>query len=244
MKINGNAYTLFDLGRASEYLSLGHLLPYVKEINNKDGMITEFESAVQDVGEFKTKSFESIFEFRNFRILIYCIIRATTPKTIIETGVLHGITSAFILEALSRNGSGKLYSIDLPSYSERGPANKDGYNAVLPLGKEPGWIIPDRLKNQWELIIGHSLEKLPDLLSKVGTVDLFLHDSEHTYDTMWKEMNWAWKYLSTPGVLICDNVDNNTSFFDFCSKVENFPIMFGGQGNEIASKIRFGIISR
>mgnify|MGYP006430643101 CR=1 FL=1 len=244
MEINGNAYTLFDLGRSSEYLSLGDLLPYVEEINNRNGLISDFENAVQNVNEFKTKSFNSIFEFRNFRILIYCIIRATSPKTVIETGVLHGMTSAFMLEALSRNESGNLYSIDLPSYPNQGPANKDGFDAVLPPGKEPGWMVPERLKSRWELIIGKSLEKLPDLISKVKTVDLFLHDSEHTYDTMWKEMGYAWEALSDKGVLICDNVDNNTSFFDFCNKTQKFPVMFGGQGNEIASKIRFGIISK
>jgi hypothetical protein len=75
-------------------------------------------------------------------------------------------------------------------------------------------------------------------------VDIFLHDSEHTYDTMWKEMGYVWEALSDKGVLICDNVDNNTSFFDFCSKTKKFPIMFGGQGNEIASKVRFGIINK
>ena len=244
MEINGNAYTLFDLGRSSEYLNLGDLLPYVQEINNNEGLIPEFENAVKDVKEFSTKSFNNIFEFRNFRILIYCILRATTPRAVIETGVLHGMTSAFILEALSRNGSGKLYSIDLPSYPNEGPANKDGFHAVLPPNKEPGWMIPDRLKNRWELIIGKSVDKLPDLLSKVGTIDLFLHDSEHTYETMWKEMSFAWEGLDNGGVLICDNVDNNTSFFDFCSKIQKFPVLFGGQGNEIASKIRFGIIHK
>ena len=63
MEINGNAYTLFDLGRSSEYLNLGDLLPYVEEINNRNGLISDFENAVQNVNEFETRSFNNIFEF-------------------------------------------------------------------------------------------------------------------------------------------------------------------------------------
>ena len=40
--------------------------------------------------------------------------RHLKPRKVVETGVAHGVTSRFILEALKRNGQGHLWSIDLP----------------------------------------------------------------------------------------------------------------------------------
>ncbi len=45
---------------------------------------------------------------------IWCLMRHLRPKNVVETGVAHGVTSRFILEALKRNGDGHLWSIDLP----------------------------------------------------------------------------------------------------------------------------------
>src|SRR5579859_6237178 len=45
---------------------------------------------------------------------IWCLIGHLQLKDIVETGVAHGVTSRFILEALERNRSGHLWSIDLP----------------------------------------------------------------------------------------------------------------------------------
>ena len=45
---------------------------------------------------------------------IWCFTCHLRPKNVVETGVAHGVTSRFILEALEKNGSGHLSSIDLP----------------------------------------------------------------------------------------------------------------------------------
>jgi hypothetical protein len=45
---------------------------------------------------------------------IWCLILHLDLKYAVETGVAHGITSRFVLEALARNGSGQLWSIALP----------------------------------------------------------------------------------------------------------------------------------
>jgi len=45
---------------------------------------------------------------------IWCLTRHLRPKTVVETGVAHGVTSRCILEALTRSGDGRLWSIDLP----------------------------------------------------------------------------------------------------------------------------------
>jgi hypothetical protein len=49
---------------------------------------------------------------------IFCLIRHLRVRTVVATGVGHGVTSRFILEALERNGAGHLWSIDLPPNAE------------------------------------------------------------------------------------------------------------------------------
>ena len=44
----------------------------------------------------------------------------TCSRKVVETGVAHGVTSRFILEALERNGRGFLWSIDLPPLEKVG----------------------------------------------------------------------------------------------------------------------------
>ena len=46
--------------------------------------------------------------------LCYVLCRFQKPGKVIETSVANGATSAFILQALGKNGGGELYSIDLP----------------------------------------------------------------------------------------------------------------------------------
>jgi hypothetical protein len=45
---------------------------------------------------------------------IWCLTRHLKPRRVVETGVAHGVTSRFILEALYRNREGHFWSIDLP----------------------------------------------------------------------------------------------------------------------------------
>jgi len=49
--------------------------------------------------------------------------------------------------------------------------------ARLPNGKEPGWLVPSDLRRRWHFILGLSRDKLGPLLQKLGSIDMFLHDS-------------------------------------------------------------------
>jgi len=65
--------------------------------------------------------------------LLYALVRVFQPEVVVETGVGPGGSSAFILNALERNGFGHLYSIDLPSYDEI---------YCLTIGKDERRILP------------------------------------------------------------------------------------------------------
>ncbi len=207
-------------------------------------LIRQIEHQVAPVSSWGTKTFNSVFDFRLYRIALYAIIRSIQPKVSIETGVLHGLTSAFLLRAIERNGHGKLISVDYPSYPTDGPSNKDGYNAVLPAGKEPGWTVPPSLHTHWDLRLGMSRDVLANLDGKVDGLGFFCHDSEHTFPTMWFEMNWAWERLVPGGVLICDNAEANTSFVEFSRRVDRFPMLFPAPDSQVHEPPRFGLLQK
>lgn len=133
---------------------------------------------------------------------IWCLICHLQPRTVIETGVAHGVTSRFILEALERKGDGHLWSIDLPPI-ERG------------WQKEVGLAIPDRHANKWTYIKGSSRSRLPKLLSQLGQIDLFVHDSLHSERNVRFELDRAWAKLRPGGALVVDDVDANWGFRSF-----------------------------
>jgi len=147
--------------------------------------------------------------------LLYLVVRALRPRVVVETGVASGRSSAFILKALEDNAMGHLHSIDLPRY----PGNEIPYkefDAYLPPGKESGWIIPKGLYRRWTLHLGVSRQILPGLLATLPGLDLFLHDSEHTYDNMLWEYETVWPHLASGGILLSHDVVWNPAFEDFC----------------------------
>ncbi|MBN1343226.1 MAG: class I SAM-dependent methyltransferase [Phycisphaerae bacterium] len=240
------ALVCYHLGAVQDYLRTSPLLGFLWELIDARDVLDRIEQGVQDVDFFRTKHWDNVFELGLYRILNYVLVRALRPKVFLETGVLHGLTSSFILGGLARNGRGKLISIDLPSYFDTGPANQDGYDDTLPPGKEPGWVIHEDYRPHWQLVLGRSLEEMPKLLKKTGPLDVFLHDSEHTYETMWGELNLAWDALKPGGVLLCDNIDANTAFTDFCARVAQTPLLLPEAINVTAlnEDPRFGLIRK
>jgi hypothetical protein len=136
---------------------------------------------------------------------IYCITRHLKPANVVETGVAHGVTSRLILEAMERNGVGHLWSIDLP------PIEKD-------LRVQVAVAVSDRFANRWNYIKGPSRLRLPELLSQIGTVDFFVHDSLHTERNVRFEMDSVWPRLKPGGVIVVDDVDANWGYLSFTQK--------------------------
>jgi predicted O-methyltransferase YrrM len=152
----------------------------------------------------------------------YALVRKIEPSVIVETGVCNGVSTLFILRALAENESGRLYSVDYPYRAEEPldefPDDALGQycGAVIPSDKDPGWIIPEDLRERWELRLGKSQVQLPPLLEKLEEVDLFIHDSEHSHPCMMFEYEIAWHYLREDGVIISDDIGMNDAFEVFC----------------------------
>ena len=127
---------------------------------------------------------------------LYLLVRAARPRTVVETGVLYGASSAHILAALARNGGGELFSVEL-GRDPREPSHDH--------------FVPEELRTRWRLIIGDSRQVLPRLLDGCASIDMFYHDSLHTFDHMTWEFATALPHLSPSGVLASDDVLNPPS---------------------------------
>jgi Methyltransferase domain len=133
---------------------------------------------------------------------IWCLTRHLRPKNVVETGVAHGVTSRFILEALEKNGSGHLSSIDLP------PMERVWREQV-------GLAVSESHAGRWTYIKGPSRLRLPKLLSQLGQIDLFIHDSLHSERNVRFELDRAWANLRPGGAIVVDDVDANWGFRSF-----------------------------
>jgi predicted O-methyltransferase YrrM len=161
-------------------------------------------------------------------VYLYAVLRAVRPQVAVETGVANGFSTAFSLLALQENGAGHLHSIDLPREVGReyepGTFYEGEGRAGIPSGSEPGWLIPAELKERWTLILGRSQEELPALLERLGKIDSFMHDSEHSFDCMWFEFNAAWPALRPGGVLLSDDVNSTEAFPRFAAQEGRDPV--------------------
>ncbi len=159
---------------------------------------------------------------------LYAVLRTLRPRIAVETGVANGFSTAFSLLALERNGEGELYSIDLPREVGReyepGTFYEGTGRAGIPPGSQPGWLIPDELRPRWTLVLGRTQDELPPLLKRLGAIDSFLHDSEHSFECMWFEYTQAWPALRDGGVLISHDVKSTNAFPRFAREQEREPV--------------------
>ena len=165
------------------------------------------------------------------------------PEVCVETGVLYGGNTAFMLNALHKNGHGRLISIDLPA-SEVTQVHgyvrhsKVGENESLPVGLEAGFMIPEYLKQRWEFIEGDSLKVLPKINRPYS---FFCHDSEHSRDFVLKELDLAKQGIDPRGTMLLDDIDWSNGFFEFCVVHKLYPLLLTDNGKD-GLRVRTGIV--
>ena len=134
---------------------------------------------------------------------LYALTRWLRPVALVESGGFVGMSSAFILKALADENlaTSKLYSIELSEDCEQG--------ALIPeeLRSSPGFVpmrgrIEDFLKS----------DRLPQ------SIDMFLHDSSHSYQHMLWEFRHFWPRLRNGGLLVSHDVQMNAAFPEFVTK--------------------------
>jgi hypothetical protein len=169
-------------------------------------------------------------------VSLYAVIRLVKPKIVVETGGTPGKSSAFMLRAMERNGFGELWTVDLPPSKTavtRLPRTDLVQFRVLPPGKSSGWAVPDWLKTRQHTVLGVSQEKLPPLLKSLNIIDIFIHDSDHSYEHMLWEFETAWPHIRSGGLLLSDDAWDNNAFVEFCESKHVIPYWFLNQAGTI-----------
>ena len=199
---------------------------YKQELLNS-GLLEELDKRLQEFNDVSGKTnrgdkFANGVMSTDEGFALYALTRKLKPEKIVETGVCNGYSSALILQALHQNQTGQLYSIDFPEVAgatyEAGVFWDGKGGAVIPPDKSSGWIIPERLLDKWELRQGKSQDLLPPLLDELKTIDIFIHDSEHSYECMMFEYMTAYPFIRQNGLLVSDDILWNKAFFDFAKK--------------------------
>ena len=128
------------------------------------------------------------------RVGWYALVRATQPDHVVETGTHLGLGSCAIAAALLRNGHGRLTTIDIDPDA--------GY-----LTGEPWASVIDRRT-------GSSIE----ILAEMRGVDMFLHDSLHTYDYETSELEAVGPNLSDNAIVLSDNAHDSSALSDWAER--------------------------
>ena len=187
---------------------------YLHNLDNDDDFLKNINYKISKNNIFKKRNFESIYELSVYRNFIYSLIRNRKPKIILETGVLHGLTSAWILKAIKDNGYGSLISIDLPrrdwfEHFGKKPFGPGGDAEFEIEEQKPGWIIPDNLHESWSLHLGPSSKYLEKIIKNNTEIELFIHDSDHSYEVMKFECDLVQNHLNNIDIIIDDHYCND-----------------------------------
>jgi len=141
----------------------------------------------------------------NLAHVVWCAIRHMDPLRVLETGVARGVTSVLALRALSQSNrgvGGRLWSIDLP------PMMPGWHEQSRVLVDETAWP-------EWTYIRGSSRRTMTSTCAAMKSVDIFVHDSLHTPQTMKYEFEKVWPLMDAGGLLISDDVEGSSIFVDF-----------------------------
>jgi predicted O-methyltransferase YrrM len=139
-------------------------------------------------------------------------VRVFKPQLVVETGVANGVSTRAILSALADNDRGTLVSFDID------PMLQD--------------VVPNDLARRWHFIPldrNRRRQEFRAAIERLGVIDLFLHDSEHSYAWQTFEYNEAWSRIREGGLLASDDVDASFAFLDFCQRVALRPLILVGE---------------
>jgi hypothetical protein len=187
---------------------------FIKELN-EEPVVSFVQEAITHQDELRGKSDIGNEYFHD----VYAYLRKEQPDIVVETGVRDGWSTLYILLALHQNDKGTLYSIDYPiraeehdtKFKKEAPSYSD-VTPTIPAGTDPGWIVPENLKNRWNLVLGKSQEKMPELVCEIDEIDVFIHDSDHSLPCMIFEYELAWDWLGSNGIIFSDDIDWNDGF--------------------------------
>jgi len=135
---------------------------------------------------------------RQTGLLLYALIRRGHPRVVVEAGVANGHSTVISLSALQANAFGELHSFDI----------SNSVGSVLRDVERARWtlhVCPPRL----------ACTTFRHLVREFGPVDLFFHDSDHSYIGQFADLLSVWPALDPEATVVVDDVNEAWAFFDF-----------------------------
>ena len=135
------------------------------------------------------------------RIGWYALARILKPRVVVESGVDKGLGTCLLAAALLRNeaeGSpGRLYALDLQPGA--------------------GWLVQAPYDSAVEFRFGDSHATLREMREPI---DLFVHDSDHSYEHESEEYRIIKDRLSDVALVLSDNAHKSTALMDFAESID------------------------
>jgi len=131
----------------------------------------------------------------------YVLVRILKPRVVVESGIDKGLGTCLLAAALQRNhteGSpGRLYALDLQPGA--------------------GWLVQAPYDSAVEFRFGDSHATLRKMREQI---DLFVHDSDHSYEHESEEYRIIKEWLSDVALVLSDNAHKSTALMDFAESID------------------------
>lgn len=114
---------------------------------------------------------------------LYLLVRALRPGLVLETGTFKGYSTAEIARALHKNQAGRLVTVDLDSNT--------------------GSAVPSELLPYITFHRGQSSATFAAAFPREPRVDLFFHDSLHTFMNTLGELIWFADHYAPGAIIAC-----------------------------------------
>jgi predicted O-methyltransferase YrrM len=146
--------------------------------------------------------------------LLYLLVRLTRPEVLLETGVADGRSTAVTLAALAANGAGTPHSVEISD--------------------QVGGLVDDR--SRWQLhVIDPSRDDFERVVRGLDTIDLFLHDGDHSYSAQTHEYETVWPRMREGGLFLSDDIDYSWAFVHFLDRRKLRPQMLMEQRKAVGA---------
>lgn len=150
---------------------------------------------------------------------LYWLTRYLRPSVVVETGVAAGWSSRAFLLALRKNGSGKLYSSDLPYFRLPDPE------------RFVGVLVEPELRRDWSLQFDGDEVNLPRILANVPQVDIFHYDSDKMRSGRDFAISLVRDIMAPGGIIVMDDIHNDDWFKTYVtSNALPFAVVSGRYG--------------